>query len=114
MSRRSQPWVLRYWGPDRFDEQAGRMLTDKGRSSYADPDAALRNAREAAVSRAARCPASHVTVTHRETGEAIFEWHGPEAEGPAVREAMKDAGFPVIPPGEIAAEVAADVHRLGP
>lgn len=81
MHRRPQPWVLRYWGPDRYDEQAGRVLTDKGSSSYASRDVAVVNAETAAASRAARCPASHVTVTHRETGEVIFEWHGPEAEG---------------------------------
>lgn len=31
----------------------------------------------------------------------------------AVHGAMKDASFPVVPPGQIDAEVAADVHRLG-
>jgi hypothetical protein len=80
VTHRPQPWVLRYWGPDRYDEEAGRVLTDRGRSSYASPDTAVAVAREAAASRAARCPASHVTVTHRDTGEVIFEWHGQEAE----------------------------------
>jgi hypothetical protein len=68
MPRRPQPWVLRYWGPDQHDED-GRPLRDKGSSSYASPDTALGNARTAAASRATRCPASHVTVTHRETGD---------------------------------------------
>ncbi len=37
----------------------------------------------------------------------------PEAERQGIWEAMRDAGFPVAPHGEIAAEVAAGVHRLG-
>jgi hypothetical protein len=42
----------------------------------------------------------------------VADYRAPHAEAQAGR-GMKDAGFPVIPPGEIAAEVTADVHRLG-
>ncbi len=37
----------------------------------------------------------------------------PRTEAEAASSVMRDAGFPVVPPGEIAAEVAEDVHRLG-
>jgi hypothetical protein len=37
----------------------------------------------------------------------------PRADAEAACEAMREAGFPVVPPGQIDAEVAADVHRLG-
>jgi hypothetical protein len=43
---------------------------------------------------------------------ADVEFASPRAAAEAMHRAMKDAGFPVVPPGQIEAEVAEDVRRL--
>jgi hypothetical protein len=76
-------WVLKYWGPD-LD---GRK--DKGQQSFANEGTAKGEARRAARSRQHIAPASHVTVTHRETGACVFEWHGPATDQPTDPEALE-------------------------
>jgi hypothetical protein len=46
-------------------------------------------------------------------GDRLHDHRGPRDEATPAYGAMRESGFPVTAPGEIDAEVAADVHRLG-
>ena len=66
----SRSYQMRFWAP----AAAGRP--GQGKQGYARPEAAVANARSAAVSRQLRAPGSHVIVIDNARMLVLWEWHG--------------------------------------